>query len=147
MAIHKSITRDMVASFYPKDYFFDPTDVIHTMPYTMEEIRSKCRKQDLKEWRQILAVYLYMKGYSGQETGMMIGRDNATVIHSCKMVANAMEGYHPSIREKIEKLNSPETRSIMNTEDVQLNESISLVFIESQFLKKFPNLASHCYAF
>ncbi len=71
---------------------------------SMEELRSKSRKADLVEARQVICYFLYQRlDISLAKIGAIILRDHSTVLHSVKKVQEYIETYK-HFRERLEKI-------------------------------------------
>ena len=94
-----------------KYFHSKPTDYIikkacEYFELTLEQIRSKTRKEDIRLPRQII-MWLYKKHtrMSLAAIGAMCGdKDHATVLHSCRAVNNAIETNYRNVRMDIKQL-------------------------------------------
>jgi hypothetical protein len=93
---------ESMGSFENKLKYFDPEDiincvVIHT-DVTKAELKSKKRNENIKNARHI-AIYLVYKytEKSTNETGLLFNRNHSTVIHACKRIKYAKDGYDPEL--------------------------------------------------
>ena len=144
----ESITnRDAIEEVFPEGYIFDLTQVFSVMPYTLEKVLSPTREKDILHYRQIITVYHFMSGLSLIETAQEVNRDHAKVLHSIRCVVFAMQGFDNRLKDKLDLVIQETEAGVMATRDTSMNELISLAYIESLLLKKFPNLAIlNCFA-
>lgn len=54
-------------------------------------IKSKSRKRNIVEVRQLCMYFIYKAGYTLKQTGLFFKKDHATVIHACKTINNLFE--------------------------------------------------------
>ena len=144
----ESITnREAIEKLFPEGYIFDLTHVYSVMPYTLETVIGRTREKDILHYRQIITVYLFMNGLSLKEVGEEVEKDHATVLHSIRCVVFAMQGFDNRLKDKLDLVIQETEAGVMATRDTSMNELISLAYIESLLLKKFPNLAIlNCFA-
>lgn len=65
-------------------------------PYSIEELKSRKRKQSLVSWRQIGLSWAFLSGLKLNQSGKLFNRNHATVIHSLKIVRDSLNGYQKS---------------------------------------------------
>jgi len=67
-------------------------------------IMSKTRRRDIVQARQI-GMYLLYKytRFSYQKVGSYFGKDHATAIHSENKIKDALRGFDPNLKEKVEE--------------------------------------------
>ena len=53
-------------------------------PFTMEQIKSKKKTENLADWRNAVACCYFMNGLKLSQSGKMVGKDHSTVVHYLK---------------------------------------------------------------
>ena len=66
-------------------------DVISSLPYTLEELTSVSRKQELVICRQVIHAYFHSVGCTVTWCASLFNQNHATVIHSCRKTLNALD--------------------------------------------------------
>lgn len=93
---------EMIGSFHNKKRFFDSNDIINSVvintDVTKADLKSRKRNYDIKNARHI-AIYLVYKytEKTTNETGKIFDRDHTTVLHACKRIKIAKDGYDPEL--------------------------------------------------
>lgn len=133
--------RDQLRQLFPDQYAFNVGDIYNVCPFPLSTLIHGGSKREFVQWRQLIMFYNFMNGMTLQDAGEEVGRDHATVLHSIKLIEEAIGGFYAELKEKIDLVMSASEDGIVNSIDHSVNEMISLSFLESEFLKKFPNLA------
>jgi hypothetical protein len=81
-----------------------------------------------------------MNGMNLEEIERETGRDHATVLYGIRCVKTAMEGFDKTIKSKIDQILDNLGGNLLATKEAGINEMISLTYLESEMLKKFPTL-------
>jgi len=113
---------------------FNMQDFYDACPYSMDELRRKNRKQDIKEWRQIGVSWLAMKSFHLSESGYSFNQSHGTVIHSLQSVMDSKRSprYNPSLYEKIKQVLEGSVSEVPRNEDMNINEMICMVLNENR---------------
>ena len=113
---------------------FNMQDFYDACPYSMDELRRKNRKQDIKEWRQLGMSWLAMQKFNLTEAGIQFNKDHATVIHSLNVIFDAMKQpkFQPSMALKIQQLMDGCISEVPRHEDMNINEMICMVLNENR---------------
>ena len=83
---------------------FSIEDLAFISGYSLEEITGRCRVADLAEWRQIIHSYLRSQEFGLDQIGIIMNRDHATIVHSCKSVLNLMKMHDKQMVKKVHKM-------------------------------------------
>lgn len=71
--------------------FTAATILANELQTTIDELRQKSRKAEIRSKRQICIYLLNWYGeWKQRELGLLFNKDHATVIHSCRVVENDM---------------------------------------------------------
>lgn len=90
-----------VKKFFKQAKYQSFNDFISACPFSLDELRSKDRKQDLMQWRQIGMICKAIDLNSLSAAGRFFNKDHATVIHAGRCIKDAIEGFHPVLRSKL----------------------------------------------
>lgn len=126
---------------FPKNQNFNITDFLMVCPYDIDELRTPDRTQDLREWRQIGMSWKAIQDGGLMGASRMFKRDHATVLHSLKLVVDALDGYHDDLAEKIYKVCEKVTPTNLRIDSEDMNEIASAMLIERNLIEKFSKLA------
>ena len=83
---------------------FSIEDLAFISGYSLEEITGRCRVADLAEWRQIIHSYLRSQEFGLDQIGIIMNRNHATIVHSCKSVLNLMKMHDKRMVKKVNKM-------------------------------------------
>lgn len=128
---------EKIRSFFPEGFNFDIDDVFKACPYTFIELQKKSRLKDLVQWRQISMIFKYASGSTFEQVGHYFNKDHSTIVHSLKCVINALEGYDPVLKEKIDKIVSSSDVFIYSTDDHSKNLVLCLRYLEHNYAENF----------
>jgi hypothetical protein len=129
--------REDYLKFFPEDYQLCMQDFYDACPYTIDQLRSPSRKEDLKSWRNVGMFYQWMLNNNFMYTGIIFNRNHSTVIHGVKMVVDAMDGYNYILKEKVDAVINSNTYGIYATDDIHTNEVLALILLENESLERF----------
>lgn len=133
-------TREFLRMYFPVRYKFKVSDVLYTCPYSIKELKTRGRKREHVLWRSVFMLYYFMNGETLTDTGKIFNRDHSTVLHAFNQIHKARNGYDPELNDLIKQVISVFEEDIIETEDVSLNEAISLAHSESKFFERYPEL-------
>ena len=113
--------------FYFEDYLI-------TCPFSMDYLKKKNRKQEVREWRQIGMAWYAMESNSLTKTGMVFNRDHATVLHSLKRIQDRK--FDKSMDEKVNQILECMQLDVESPIESGLKEVNSLIYLENLIRKK-----------
>lgn len=123
-----------VSAYFKKTSFSNFNDFLIICPFTLDDLRKKDRKQEIMQWRQIGMTCKAIETGCLSEAARFFNKDHATVIHSAKCVKEAMQGYHPTLKRKLDLV--VETISVKVKEnDKPMTEVIGLMMMERRIQK------------
>jgi hypothetical protein len=123
--------------FFPDYYEFCMQDFFDACPYTMEQLQSRNKKDDLKCWRSIGMFYHWMINNNFMWAAREFCRDHSTAIHSVKMIYDAMDGYNIALKERVDMVVNSNEYKIYATDDIHKNEVLALILMENESLARF----------
>ena len=91
-----------IKSKLPKRNFYTMHEFFNVCPYSFDELRKSNRQQHVMQWRQVGMFWCTLTGLSLTEVGNQFNRDHATVIHAQKMIILAIDGFHPTLNDKLQ---------------------------------------------
>lgn len=113
--VRKETVVSDVKAFFKEENYKSFNDFISICPYSVEELKSKDRYQDLMQWRQIGMVCKAIDLNNLSAAGRYFGKDHVTVIHAARCIKYAIDGFHPVLRKKVNIL--------LNSDSVKLKEN------------------------
>ena len=129
--------RNKYMKLFLEGYQFSMDDFYDTCPYTLEQLKNKNRKRDIKQWRFIGIFYQWMINNNFVETGRIFSRHHDSVINAVKVTVNAMDGYDDELKEKVERVINSNKYGIYATDDIHTNEVLALILLENESLERF----------
>lgn len=130
---------DQLKKILPSNRDFEMSDLFLCCPYTLDELKQKNRRQDIREWRQVALAWGALNTNSISSSGYYFSMNHATVIHSIKRVINAIMGYDPNLNRKLNMVLKRETNTIRVSDSV-MTEVVALLEMEKDFFNRYPNL-------
>lgn len=121
---------------FQKGTLFTIDDFNTVCPFTIEELRKPDRSRNIMLWRQIGMVWYAINLNHLANAGNVFNKDHATVIHSLKMVQLANNGYHPELKEKLDKVLDAKNNHLIVTNDINTNQITALRNLERLMNKK-----------
>lgn len=128
--------------FFPENYDFPLVDFYSVCPYTFDELMNKTRLREIVQWRQILSLFLYAREKSSVLVGEIMGKDHATILYSLGVVMNALHGRDQMVKDKIDLILHVFELQYIPTDDICMNEILSLQLQQKEFNTKFATI--HC---
>ena len=111
---------------------FSVEDLATISGYSLEEITGRCRVADLAEWRQIIHAYLRSQEFTLIQIAVIMNRDHATIMHSCKCVCNLMKVHDKKMVKKVHILRNAICKP--NIDSLLISES--LLSLQEEFNKQ-----------
>lgn len=92
------------------------------------------------QWRQVGMFWGTLTDLSLTEVGNEFNRDHATVIHAQKQIILALDGFHPTLREKLQDVLECLQIAQHSSRDQNTNVIISSRQIEKLLIKKYNRI-------
>ena len=100
-------------------------------PIPLRDLLGQTRRHSVTRWRTVGMVWMRLSGMSLKQAGAMFNRHHTSVVHSEIEILNALDGFHPKLKDTFDKVLDYANNSCVKSEDLYINYVNSQITLQN----------------